>query len=285
MSYLGTRAFVGAAFAVGLAAPAMAADFYEPPIVEAPPPLVTKSYGGWYIRGHIGMSNQTVDDLDNLLFADPGVLNLQLRDKNFEAGILAGAGVGYRLNKWLRGDLTVEYRGEAGFHGLDTWNDGVNARFNNYTAKKSEWLLLANAYVDLGKWHGISPYLGAGIGASRNTIHSFRDAGIDPFGNPTLAYASSASKWNLAWALHAGMSFDVTDNLALDLGYSFVSLGDAQSGDIIAYDGTNNVNNPMHFKDIYSHDIKLGLRYQFGGAEHVAYDPAPVYEPEPLVYK
>src|SRR5690606_11090944 len=126
---------------------------------------------------------------------------------------IGGLGVGYQLNRWLRGDLTAEYRGETGFHGLDTFTD-VNGdpRYNNYTAKKSEWLLLANAYVDLGEWHGISPYVGAGIGASRNTIHSFRDAGIaygtpgDPSTSfPTLAYADAASKWNLAWALHAGL--------------------------------------------------------------------------------
>ncbi|MCV0394629.1 MAG: porin family protein [Rhizobiaceae bacterium] len=287
MTFPWTRAILGAAVAAGVAGPAIAADFYEPPIVEAPPPVKTKSYGGWYIRGHIGMSNQRFDGLYNVLFDTTD--NLEFLDEGgFDSAPIYSVGVGYRLNDWLRGDLTAEYRGKAHFSALDRYevvDDGDPTTWdgtNEYSAKKSEWLLLANAYVDLGKWHGISPYLGAGIGMSRNTISHFRDINMPTLG---VAYADADSKWNLAWALHAGMSFDVTDNLALDLGYSFTHLGDARSGDLVTYTGVNAIDNPMHFNDIYSHDVKLGLRYQFGGAKHVAYDPVPQYEPEPLIYK
>ncbi|TKT75353.1 outer membrane beta-barrel protein [Aquamicrobium sp. LC103] len=249
----------GVALLAGSAMPVLAADLYEPPVIEYEPEPV--AFGGWYLRGHIGMSNQRVDSLYNVLFDDiPG---LAVVDKNFEAGPIGGIGAGYQFNKWLRVDGVVEYRGEVGFHGLDLWNDGVDDRFNKYSAKKSEWLLMANAYADLGEFRGITPYIGAGIGASRNTIHSFRDEGIDPFGSPTLAYADSASKWNFAWALHAGVGIKATERMTIDLGYSFLNLGDAKSGDIVAYDGTNNVDNPMHFRDITSHDFKLGVRYSF----------------------
>ncbi|MEO4000720.1 outer membrane beta-barrel protein [Mesorhizobium sp. CAU 1732] len=254
-------AAVAAALA-GAALPAAAADLYEPPVVEYVPPEPV--YGGWYLRGHIGMTNQRVDELYNVLFDDfTDANNFQVVDKNFEAGPLFGAGVGYQFNDYLRVDGIVEYRGEVGFHGLDTWTAGGIDRFNNYTGKKSEWLLMANAYADLGDFHGIVPYVGAGIGASRNTIHSFRDAGIDEFGAPTLAYADSASEWNFAWALHAGVGLKATERMTIDLGYSFMNLGDARSGDIIAYDGTNLIDNPMEFRKITSHDFKLGVRYAF----------------------
>ncbi|MEO3389199.1 outer membrane beta-barrel protein [Mesorhizobium sp. CAU 1741] len=253
----------GLAFATFGSLPALGADLYEPPIIEyepAPAPV----YGGWYLRGHIGMSNQRVGDLYNVLFDSfTPANNFAVLDKNFEAGPTVGAGVGYQINDYLRVDGIVEYRGEVGFHGLDSWtdNDG-NARFNNYSGKKSEWLLMANAYADLGEFYGIVPYVGAGLGASRNTIHSFRDAGLDPATNaPTLAYADAASEWNLAWALHAGIGIKATDRLTIDLGYSFLNLGDARSGDIVTYDGTNAIDNPMHFEDITSHDFKLGVRY------------------------
>jgi opacity protein-like surface antigen len=246
----------------GVALPAQAADLYEPPVVYEPIPA-KKHFGGFYLRGYIGMTNQRVGDLDNVLFETTP--DLTIVDKNFEAGGLFGGGIGYQANQWLRLDATAEYRGEAGFHGLDTWTDQFgNARFNNYTAKKSELLFLANAYVDLGNWRGVTPYVGAGIGASRNSIHSFRDMGIDPAtGSPTLAYADSDKKWDFAWALHAGLGYAVTDQMTIDLGYSFVHLGDGRSGDIVTYDGTNNIDNPMHFKDITSHDFKLGVRYAF----------------------
>lgn len=226
-----------------------------------PPPIV--EYGGWYLRGDIGMTNQLVRSLDNALF--PGTADLVIHDKNFEAGMLFGLGIGYRHNNWFRWDVTGEYRGETGFHGFDTWTDGAgDPRFNDYTAKKSEWLLMWNAYIDLGTWKGITPFVGAGIGMSRIGIHSFRDRGIDSVlngSNPTLAYANSAYKWNFAWALHAGLAYNVTPDFTIELAYRYIDLGDGKSGDIIAYDGTNTINNPMHFKNITSHDIKLGVRW------------------------
>jgi opacity protein-like surface antigen len=158
---------------------------------------------------------------------------------------------------------------------LDTWNDGT-ARFNNYTGKKSEWLALANVYIDLGTWWHVTPFIGAGIGASRNTIHSFRDTGISA-GVPTLAYGDAASKWNLAWAVHAGLAYKVNPNFTVELAYRYVDLGDAQSGDLVTYDGINQINNPMHFNGITSHDIKLGVRWMLA--------PEPVYAPPPLVRK
>ena len=108
-----------------------------PPPPPPPPQIVVEEFGGWYIRGDIGMTNQSVLDLDNVLFASAA--GLTIRDKNFESGMMFGIGIGYRWNSWLRFDVTGEYRGETGFHGFDTWTDSDgNPRFNNYTAKKSE---------------------------------------------------------------------------------------------------------------------------------------------------
>lgn len=247
---------------------------------DLPPPLpapVIEEFGGWYLRGDIGMTNQQVKSLDNALF--PGTANLVIVDKNFESGMLFGLGIGYKYNNWFRWDLTGEYRGETGFHGFDTWTDGAgDPRYNNYTGKKSEWLFLANAYVDLGTWRAVTPFVGAGIGAARVSIHSFRDAGIAyatpgdlSTGFPTMAYANTASQWNFAWALYAGLSYDVTPNFAVELSYRYLNMGNGKSGDIIAYDGTNAINNPMNFKDITSHDLKLGMRWMF--ADAVVYQP------------
>jgi opacity protein-like surface antigen len=254
-------AFAGAATALFTTA-ASAADFPATPM-----PAAVADVSGWYLRGDIGMTNQQVKTLDNVLF--PQTPGLVLRDKNFEAGMLFGLGAGYKLNNWFRFDVTGEYRGETGFHGLDTWNDGA-ARFNNYTAKKSEWLVLANAYLDLGTWWCITPFIGAGVGWSSVTIHSFRDAGIDGGGVPTMAYADAASKSNFAWALHAGLAYEVTKTFTVEMAYRYVNLGSGTTGDIIAYDGTNNFNNPMKFKDITSHDLKFGVRWMF--------QPEPVYQ-------
>lgn len=251
----------GAALLAAGALPAAAADLYEPPIIEYVPPA--PSYGGWYLRGHIGMSNQSVDSLYNVLFDSTDVLEF-IDEPDFDSGPTFAVGVGYQLNDWLRFDATAEYRGKTNFSALDryeTVDDGDPTTFdgiNDYTAKKSELLFLANAYADLGDFHGIVPYVGAGIGASRNTIHGFRDVDVT---NAAVATGADHSEWNLAWALHAGVGFKATDRMTIDLGYSFLHLGDASTGDLIAFDGSNTIDNPMHFRDITSHDFKIGVRY------------------------
>jgi opacity protein-like surface antigen len=237
---------------------ALAADM---PIYEAPTPAPV--YGGWYLRGYIGMSNQSFGGLDHVLFDDPGYF--EFIDKGgFDSAPIFGGGVGYKFNEWIRADVTGEYRGKASFSALDFYdtdgdlNTTDDQGTNDYTAKKSEMLFLVNGYVDVGTWHGITPYVGAGIGASRNTISDFRDANVTTGGG---GYAGDASVWNFAWALHAGVGIQVTDRMTVDLGYSYVDLGDAQTGILYGIDGNCSACQPMHFKDITSHDFKLGIRY------------------------
>lgn len=246
-----------------------------PPPPPPPPPPVIEEFGGWYIRGDIGMTNQGVGELFNANY--PSTANLVVRDKNFESGMLWGIGVGYKWNSWLRFDVTGEYRGETGFHGLDTWDDAGTPRFNNYTGKKSEWLFLANIYADLGTWGGVTPFLGAGIGFARVGIHSLRDIGTDGV-NVSLSYADSGYKWNVAYALHAGLAYEITRNLTIEFAYRYTYLGDGISGTLIAYDGSGTTP-PMQFRGIDSHDLKLGVRYLFASAPAQQYQMQQVFQP------
>lgn len=260
MSFISKTGFGLALF---LAASPLAANAADMPVYKdyvEKPKVYAK--GGWYLRGYIGMTNQHVDELDNVLFDDPAVFEW-LDEGDFDAGVLYGGGIGYQFNDWLRVDLTGEYRGKTDFSAFDRYDtdgDGTFDGTNDYDGKKSELLFLANVYADVGHWHGVTPYVGAGIGASRNTIHGFRDVNVP---NAGVAYADDESTWNFAWALHAGLGYELTKNATLDFGYSFVYLGDAKTGDIIASDGTNVIDNPMDFNDITSHDFKVGLRYAF----------------------
>ncbi|MDP3898053.1 MAG: porin family protein [Mesorhizobium sp.] len=252
------QSLIGAALLAAGVLPGAAADIYEPPVYEEPP--VEIEYGGWYIRGHIGMSNQRLKVLESSLFSNPAILSYGWHDKGgFDSAPLFGGGVGYKLNDYLRGDITLEYRGKSDFNALVFVTTAGGTTTNDYRAKKSEWLVLANAYADLGKYHGITPYVGVGIGASRNTISHFRDVNIL---NGGAGYAGTASKWNLAWALHAGVAFEATERLTVDLGYSFVNLGDAKTGTFFNDDPLFDIpNNGFQFKNLSSHDVKLGVRY------------------------
>ncbi len=255
MFNLSKLALVVCAGAVTAIPTAKAADMPEPV-----PAVVLK---GWYLRGDIGYSNQRVDSLYNALYDTAASVDGVARD--FTGAPFLDLGIGYRWNSWIRFDITGEYRSKSEFNGLDIYlpAGGPPTLPDSYTAKKSEWLALFNGYLDLGTWHGISPFIGAGVGAANVKIADFTDIGIGVGGFPAVAYGGTHDQWNLAWALYAGVGFEVTDALTLEVAYRYLDLGDGASGDLIASDGTNNVNNPMKFKDITSHDVRLGFRYAF----------------------
>jgi opacity protein-like surface antigen len=265
----------GAASLVSFAA--FAAD-----MAIAPPPYapaVVEDFGGWYLRGDIGFSNQRVSRLNNILDANA---TTSVQTLNFNTAGIFGLGVGYRFNNWFRADITGEYRGNSQFFGTDAITFAGGFGTDIYHATKSEWVVLGNAYVDLGTWWCITPFIGAGVGGARVSINGFTDQGIvTPVPGPgpalaSLAFGDNVSRWNFAWALHAGVAYRVTPNFTVELAYRYLDMGNGLTGDLRAFDGTNNINNPTTFRSITSHDLKIGVRWDLANP--------PVYQP-PLIRK
>jgi opacity protein-like surface antigen len=93
-----------------------------------------------------------------------------------------------------------------------------------------------------------------------------------------LAYAKSSSDWNLAWAVHAGLGYQVTPNLTLELAYRYLNLGDADTGTIYNYAGRCSRCEPITFKELDSHDVKIGMRW-------VLAPPPPAFPQAPVTTK
>lgn len=293
MGSLKTLALAGAvALAAGSAA--NAADFGVPP---PPPPafepvaLRGTISSGIYLRGDVGVGLTEIgkyrqDDVaafgGSFIASDRDVMT------NF-----AGAGVGFRFNNWFRVDGTFEFRGGGYASATDVvYNPFIlGNQTNTYKGKMSSMVALFNAYVDLGTWKCLTPYIGAGIGYATNRIHGISDQGIvdaTAFGAgyiPTLGTAGSATKGNVAWALMAGVGYEVNKNLTLEVGYRYLNLGDARSG-VIRNAFTGQVSGPFKVKDIESHDFRVGMRWNFGDPDCCGPKEAPVsYEPPPVVRK
>jgi opacity protein-like surface antigen len=271
------KSLIAAGAALLLSSGAYAADLaIAPPPMYAPPPPA--DFGGWYLRGDIGMTNQQMKSLNN---PDPNAVLFTSVGTGFDSATLFDLGVGYQFNNWFRADVIGQWRGRANFHGSQ-FTDAFagSALVDNYSGSKSEAVIMASGYFDLGTWWCVTPYIGAGIGASYNKISGFRDDGLgDTFGvaNPVgITYAADAGKWNFAWALHAGLGYHVTPNTTIELGYSYMNLGDATTGVNSNFAGTATPQFPWTMKDITSHDLKLGVRWNL--------DSPPVYAP-PLVRK
>lgn len=267
-------AVVAAAAATAGTGFAHAADMPEeyPPIIEAPAPLPLAAVGGWYLRGDIGykvynapsggMSNNKYGG-DYTIPASPVFpYAASNRDQMINEKMLGaldfGVGAGYKFNDYLRADLTLDYETPAKFKG-SLWcvtACGATGYYDTERVKIDAWSALANVYADLGNFHGIIPYVGAGAGVSYLTTSSVESSNKDASGpNP-----AGDSKWNFAWALMAGVEYPVSDRLSLDLGYRYLSLGDAQTG----YVTDSNVpaaSTRMEYNDITAHEVRIGLRY------------------------
>ena len=244
----------GIILAVVQTASAYAADLGPPPPPMAPEPCCASD---WYLKGFMGITSYDVDSIDTPLF---DTADFTIFDTGFEGSGFAGLGLGYKFNDWLRFDVTSEYRNRATFHALDAYDGGSFSGTDQYTATLKSWVSLANFYWDIGCWQGITPYVGGGVGYAKNWIGDYTDINTPNLG---VAFANTHSDGSLAWAVHAGLSYDVTRNFTVDLAYRYLDIGDAQSGTIHAYDNSS-VAPGLEFNDITSHDVMLSARYKFG---------------------
>ena len=275
MGSLKTLALAGG-LALGASVAAQAADLAYAPPPPPPEPLGLKGTisSGFYLRGDIGVGYQTVGKYHQ---DDVAQFGGSFFGKTDNSAFFAGVGVGYRFNNWLRFDVTGEYRGAGSIGTNDiVFNPFINDnQTNTYKANLTSLVTLFNGYIDLGTWNCLTPYIGAGIGFTQNRISGLTDQG-SVAGFPTLGYASSGNKTDLAWALMAGVGYEVNKNLTLEFGYRYLNLGDAQSGRIQnAFLAENYA--PLRAKDIDSHDFRIGMRWNFG-------DPNCCGTPEPVAY-
>jgi opacity protein-like surface antigen len=272
------KSLLAAGAATLISSMAFAADMpiAAPPPMYAPP-APPADFGGWYLRGDIGMTNQSAKRIESTL---PAGFTKTTEGLGFDSSPLFDLGVGYRFNNWFRADVIGQYRGKANLHGSDNVIGPGFVGVNNYSGSKSEWVVMANAYVDLGTWWCITPFIGAGVGGSYNKISGFRDDGVsyNPLLNNSVAYFADNGKWNFAWAAHAGLAYKVNPGFTVELAYSYMNLGDAAPGNFRLFDNSAAGPTSIKIKELTSHDVKLGVRWDLNSPP--AYMPPP-----PLVTK
>jgi opacity protein-like surface antigen len=201
-----------AAFAADMPSIMPAPQYY------APPP---QDFGGWYLRGDVGITSQHATRISN-----PLDTTLNVTGPSYTGTGLSGAGtwdvgVGYAFNSWLRGDITAEYRNASSLkgsvYGQFSAFGGSFSDVDNYSANLSSLVFLANAYVDLGTWWCITPFIGAGIGGAYNMVSGVQDNGINSNGFVGFGYTlNDASAWTLAWNVQAGLTYNVNNNLKIE---------------------------------------------------------------------
>jgi opacity protein-like surface antigen len=258
--------------------------------VDLPPapalPAATASseeFSGWYLRGDVGAGFEPAPDLGTASAVAPGIALPVLSP--FAASSFGGAtltpsgtvdaGVGYvLLPPWLRMDGTLEYRFGARLQSFYAISDpaplagaGSFRAADQLRAGVSSIVALVNGYVDLGDYWGAKPFVGAGIGVADNALSGVSDRGFAVLGAgaavPVGGVFSNASRTNFAWALTAGLDFDITPDLKLEISYRYLNLGSIAVGGVHCFPGVQaclgGAGGASSRNTLASSDVRIGL--------------------------
>lgn len=259
---------------------ARAADILPPPPPAAPPIAVAAEFSGWYLRGDVGIGQNRQEKFRSTFAPNFVVPGLQYDQGSLSSHMILGIGAGYQFNSWLRADATIEYNGAARWKQVESYTGACGPALrciDLYSGRISSAVFLANGYVDLGTWYGVTPYLGVGVGGANNKVGTITDIGVNTGGFGT---SPAVSKTSFAWALMAGASVAMTPNMKLDVGYRYLDRGSMKGGAIQCQPLNVPCGLETHRIRLASHDLRIGLRYMFGET----YAPAPMIAP-PLVRK
>jgi opacity protein-like surface antigen len=234
-----------AAIALTPLSQALGAD-YDPPIyVDQAPDYVPVEVGsGWYLRGDVAY-------LPEKSFRNVDFTFTPSSYDESEDPVFASIGFGYHLNDYLRAEVNLGYLpGNEISVGFDDGTVVASANVENYA-----WTGMVNGYVDLGTYVGLTPYVGAGVGiyrSKRSLSVNYADAD-----NPAddFVLRDNKTQYSFAYSLNAGLAYQVSKNVLVDLGYQYLSAPDAEYATV-----TDLEDSPIR-KGINSHQIKLGLRY------------------------
>lgn len=234
------------------------------------PPAAEPCCSNWYLRGFVGVGMTNKFKLDFL--ENPAHTTNFVFDQNSNSDtFFVGGGIGYNFNSWLRFDGTAEYRGRTQVNARGVFDPATGNAYQGYI---KSWVFLANAYVDIGTWYCFTPYVGAGVGGAYNQLADFVDMGI---GNPGAGFGRNSTNWSLAWALYAGLSYDLSKSLKVDLAYRYLNYGSV-TDTIDCIGGC--IPNSYKFGNLSSHDVMLGLRWACCDVEQ----PRQVYAPPPPLH-
>lgn len=169
------------------------------------------------------VSAQAADLDPSVPAADPAMLGLYLRaDAGWsfldwsggsdDSAFVAGGGIGYRFSDNLRADLTADWSGD--------YTVAPGAEISTTT-------VLGNVYFDWANSSMFTPYIGAGVG------YGWVDGSGGAIDDSGLALGAAA-----------GVSIDLTNNLAIDTGYRFRDIMVSGS-------------------DTHEHQVTMGVRFSF----------------------
>lgn len=151
---------------------------------------------------------------------DPTIGNLNIESDNAISGW--GGAVGLTFNQFrVEGEITTQKTDidSVGFIGDNTGRgiDSGDLRMTTY---------MVNGYFDLPVSNGFGFYVTGGLGYGTATVSVYNIDGDDS---------------GFAWKVGAGVSYAFTDNMAVDLGWEYLSMEDADLDVTVSDLASNNI--------------------------------------------
>ena len=223
-----------ASLMLALTPAASAADVdYSPEPVG--PSWYVSIFGGWSLP----------DDLD-VDFV--GLSSTELSGSiDLDNGFMAGIAAGGRFTPWLRADVELsghwhDINGEEVFE-----TSGGSSLSYDLEGDVNALFVLANLWIDFPVGEMIRPYIGGGAGIGR------LDADISTTSGSSVI---DDSDWGFAYQLGAGIAFDLTPNMVVDVGYRFKAINAELEVDTVPTTSDTDA-------DYRSHNLLVGLRFEF----------------------
>ncbi len=219
-----------------------------PQVVEPPP--MAELGTGWYLRGDVAFAKESTPRIAFDL--------VPLANVSLPTSWSVGGGFGYRFTSFLRADWTFDYRNSTNYSGNAVVPNAtclaaavINPCLISYKSNVTRWVSLVNGYVDLGTWSVVTPYIGAGVGVNHTNTNG--NIAFTNLATTALNVSLSArTTTGFAWALMAGLAFDIAPHTQLDVGYRFVNMGTIRNASPLG---------GVTSKDLYANEFRVGFRF------------------------
>lgn len=169
-------------------------------------------------------------------------------------GYLLGGAIGANVSDDIRVEIEVSHAewdaesfafGAGAFQLADLAEGSVNMTY-----------LLANAWADWNNASAFTPYIGGGVGLGWAIGTNVDYANMGEFEE-----YSGDGVIGFAFQFGAGMKFEMTEHASFDLGYRFKGVPNIDFKSNSGFGPPHS--EPYKGADLYSHNVQLGLTWQF----------------------
>ena len=230
-------------------------------LLTLPTMAVAIDLEGYYITAKGGASKTFNTGMTSFNDADGDLIALQNEDLG------TGSAFGFSVGKYLTDSFRLELEAikRTGYE-YDARVSTAGLTSVTEEAKIQTEAVFINGFYDFQPFTmsntAITPYLGGGVGISRNKMGTdvIHNSGL-PNGNTTDGNTIN----QFAYKVSAGTLVSITEQLSLDVNYQYVNLGAFKGGTAHSRNGVfiSTFQRGINGGDIKTQELMVGLQYTF----------------------